>query len=75
MIPKCPDTDYQHVCDDSFTVAMQLEFNNNIHLMYALEGNSEFCFPENLNVSRDEVEGNIEIRAKTKFTISRGSIH
>ena len=48
---------------------------NNIHLMYALEGNSEFCFPENLNVSRDEVEGNIEIRGKTKFTISRGSIH
>ena len=37
--------------------------------MYALEGNSEFCFPENLNVSRDEVEGNIEIRGKTKFTI------
>ena len=52
-----------------------LGFRNNIHLMYALEGNSEFCFPENLNVSRDEVEGNIEIRGKTKFTISRGSIH
>ena len=48
---------------------------NIIHLMSALEGNSEFCFPENLNVSRDEVEGNIEIRGKTKFTISRGSIH
>jgi hypothetical protein len=29
--------------------------------MYALKGNSEFCFPENLNVSRDEIEGNIEI--------------
>ena len=56
--------------------------------MYALEGNSEFCFPENLNVSRDEfcfpenlnvsrdeVSGNIEILGKTKFTISRGSIH
>jgi hypothetical protein len=43
--------------------------------MYALEGNSEFYFPENLNVSRDEVEGNIEIRGKKKFTISRGSIH
>ena len=25
------------------------------------EGNSEFCFPESLNVSRDEVEGNIDI--------------
>ena len=28
--------------------------------MCAPEGNSEFCFPESLNVSRDEVEGNIE---------------
>jgi hypothetical protein len=37
--------------------------------MYALEGNSEFCFPENLNVSWDEVEGNIEIRGKTKFML------
>ena len=27
-----------------------------IHLMYTPEGNSEFCFPESLNVSRDEVE-------------------
>ena len=40
--------------------------------MSAPEGNS---FPENLNVSRDEVEGNIEIRGKTKLTISRGKIH
>ena len=30
---------------------------NIIHLMSAPEGNSEFCFPESLNVSRDEVEG------------------
>ena len=37
------------------------------------EGNSEFCFPETLNVSRDEVEGNIESRGKTKLTIYRGS--
>ena len=28
----------------------------NIHLMSAPEENSEFCFPETLNVSRDEVE-------------------
>ena len=46
-----------------------------IHLMCAPEGNSEFCFPESLNVSRDEVEGNIETRGKTKLTISRGSTH
>ena len=43
--------------------------------MCAPEGNSEFCFPESLNVSRDEVEGNIETRGKTKLTISRGSMH
>ena len=47
----------------------------NIHLMYTPEGNSEFCFPESRNVSRDEVEGNIETRGKTKLTISRGSTH
>ena len=36
----------------------------NIHLMCAPEGNSEFCFPESLNVSRDEVE-----ERKITFTI------
>ena len=41
--------------------------------MCAPEGNSEFCFPESLIVSRDEVEGNIETRGKTKLTISQGS--
>ena len=46
---------------------------NNIHLMSAPEGNSEFCFPKSLNVSRDEVEGNIETRGKTKPATSRGS--
>ena len=43
--------------------------------MCAPEGNSEFCFPESLNVSLDEVEGNIETRGKTKLTLSRGSTH
>jgi len=36
--------------------------------MYGLEGNSWFCFPESPNVSRDEVEGNIGTRGKTKLT-------
>ena len=48
---------------------------NIMHLMCAPEGNNEFCFSESLNVSRDEVEGNIETRGKTKLTISRGSTH
>ena len=43
--------------------------------MCAPEGDSEFCFPESLNVSRDKVEENIETREKTKLTISRGSTH
>jgi hypothetical protein len=38
----------------------------NIHLMSALE---IVCFV------RDEVEGNIEIRGKTKLTMSRGNRH
>ena len=41
---------------------------NNIHLMSGPEGNSWFCFPESLDVSRDEVEGNIENGGKTKLT-------
>ena len=39
-----------------------------IHLMYGPEGNSLFCFPESPDVSRDEVEGNIRTRGKTKLT-------
>ena len=41
--------------------------------MAAPEGNSEFCFPDSLNVSRDE--GNIESQGKTTPAISRGSRH
>ena len=37
--------------------------------MYGPEGNSQFCFPESPDVSRDEVEGNIRTRGKTKLTI------
>ena len=42
--------------------------------MSAPEGNSEFCFSESLNDARDEVEGNIASRGKTKLDISRGSL-
>ena len=34
------------------------------HLMTGLKGNSEFCFPETLNVPRGEAEGNIEVEGK-----------
>jgi hypothetical protein len=43
--------------------------------MSAPEGNSLFCFHKSIGVSRDEVEGNIEIRGKTKLTISQGNRH
>ena len=78
---------FPHLKEISFKMTITLEggvtsnciylqsFQINIHLMCAPEGNSEFCFPESLNVSRDEVEGNIETRGKTKLTISRGSTH
>ena len=31
------------------------------------EGNSEFCFPETLNVPRGEAEGNIEVEGMSLF--------
>ena len=43
--------------------------------MSAPEGNSEFCFPESLNVSRDEVEGNIESRETYSFRQSKHRHH
>ena len=36
--------------------------------MYGPEGNSYFRFPESPDVYRDEVEGNIRTRGKTKLT-------
>ena len=38
-----------------------------IHLMSDSEGNSQFCFPESPDVSREEVEGNTRTRRKTKL--------
>ena len=37
--------------------------------MCAPEGNSEFCFPESLNVSRDEVEEGVHIKC---FVMKQG---
>ena len=39
------------------------------------KGNSEFCFPEILNVPRGEAERNIEGRGETKLIVSRGASH
>ena len=39
------------------------------------KGNSEFCFPETLNVSLGEAEGNIFRWRETKITVAHGASH
>ena len=38
------------------------------------KGNSEFCFPETLNVSRDEAWGNIEVMGKQNSLFPAGPV-
>ena len=38
------------------------------------KGNSEFCFPETLNVPRGEAEGNIEVEGKQNSLFPEGSV-
>ena len=45
-------------------MAWHRDKENNKHLMTGHKGNSEFCFPETLNVPRGEAEGNIEVEGK-----------
>ena len=42
------------------------------HLMTGPKGNSEFCFPETLNVPRGEAEGNIEVEGKQNSLFPEG---
>ena len=42
------------------------------HLMTGPKGNSEFCFPETLNVPRGEAEGNIEVEENKTHCFPRG---
>ena len=44
------------------------------HLMTGPEGNSEFCFPETLNVLRGEAEGNIEVEGKENSLFPMGPV-
>ena len=41
---------------------------DNYHLLTETEGNSVFCGPETVDVSRGEAEGNIDGRGSTKHT-------
>ena len=38
------------------------------------KGNSEFCFPETLNVPRGEAEGNIEVEEQQKSLFPEGPV-
>ena len=46
--------------------------NNTEYLMTGPAGKSGFCFPETLNVSRGEAEGNIAVEGKIP-TVSCGA--
>ena len=37
-------------------------------------GNSEFCFPETLHISRDEAEGSIEVQGKQNSLFLAGAV-
>ena len=44
------------------------------HLMTGPKGNSEFCFPETLNVPRGEAEGKIEVEGKQNSLFPEGPV-
>ena len=44
------------------------------HLMTGPKGNCEFCFPETLDVSWGEAEGNIEIEGKQNSLFPVGPV-
>ena len=46
----------------------------NKHLMTGPKGNSEFCFPETLNVPQGEAEGNIEVEGKQNSLFPEGPV-
>ena len=48
--------------------------SNDKHLMTGHKGNSEFCFPETLNVPRGEAEGNIEVEGKQNSLFPEGPV-
>ena len=46
----------------------------NKHFMTGPKGNSEFCFPKNLNVFRGEAEENIDVEGKQNSLFPAGSV-
>ena len=45
-----------------------------MHLTTGHKGNSDFCFPETLNVLRGEAEGNIEVEGKQNSLFPEGPV-
>ena len=52
----------------SFARKCKLTGWDNYHLLTETEGNSVYCEPETVDVSRGEAEGNIDGRGSTKHT-------
>ena len=53
--------------------AATISFNTK-HLMTGPKENSEFCFPETLNVSQGKTKGNIEIKGKQNSLFPTGPV-
>ena len=45
-----------------------------MHFMTGPKRNNEFCFPETLNVSRSEAEGNIEVEGTQNSLFPSGPV-
>jgi len=59
---------------DSLSHLDNLLTGNNKHLMTDPKGYNEFCFPETLNVPRDEAEGNIVVEGKQSSLFPEGPV-
>ena len=64
---------FEQVIIFNYSSKCSVEWNNK-HLMTGPKGNSEFCFPETLNVPRGEAEGNIEVEGKQNSLFPEGSV-
>ena len=72
---------WQELCNSDLTQLNKLLAPNsedtvftNKHLITGPKGNSEFCFPETLNVPRGEAEGNIEVEGKQNSLLPEGPV-
>ena len=67
------EVSYNWIGTDGFEVKSETERITK-HLMTGPKGNSEFCFPETLNVPRGEAEGNIEVEGKQNSLFAEGPV-